>query len=136
MEMQVYLFSSIFLILTGVMLSNDKFGSLLKYEAFFQSSFIEHRKVCLFSAILSMLFGLLQILQPVDIAVVGDIIPALSNIIGGTCLLFRTRNTSYEGKKAFVIWLHNFIKTNISLIGLVMVIVGIIHAIFPEIVLL
>lgn len=136
MQWQIYLFSTFFLIQTGVRLSREKFGSLLKYNLIFADDFLTNNKLKTISGILSMFFGILQILNPADVPVIGDIIPALFNLVGGVALLIQGLNKTYDGASKFVLWAQSFVSTNVAIIGVLMVVLGVIHAIFPNIILL
>lgn len=137
--MQVYFFSVVVIIFSGVLLSNASFGKRFKYDVVFNTDFLEHKTVGVVFGILAALAGVIFILSPTvgDIPVVGDIIPALLGIVGGVSLVLKSLGKdSYAGENKFVAWLYDFLGTNLSILGLLMIIMGVIHILFPQTVLL
>lgn len=136
MTQQVYLFSCIFLISVGMRLSYDNFGSLLKLDKIFQEEFIKNSKLNAFSAVGAVLLGLVLLFQrPFNtdyVFLFGDIVPALLSILGGGSQILILIKKSYSGENKYISGLQKFIKTNISIIGILMIVIGIVHAIFPD----
>lgn len=136
MEFQIFFFSAFFLVLCGIFLSFAKFASYFKFDKIFTLQFINHKQIGTIIGIVSLILGIIMVLRPIDTTFIGDIIPALLSIVGGLALIISKTGFEYNGNNKFLIWMQEFIKTNIAIIGLLMVVFGLLHAIFPNILLL
>ncbi len=136
MDYQIFFFSTVFLLLCGVFLSYERFGAFIKLDKIVTEKFISHKPLGLIIGSITLIFGIISIIKPLDTPVVGDIIPAFLSIIGGIALISSKANMEYKGQNKFFKWIQEFIKTNIAIIGLLMLVFGILHAIFPTLLLL
>ncbi len=137
MENQIFFFSASLLIICGIFLSYNKFASYIKLDKIFLEDFIKNKHIGITIGVLTLIFGILALLQPVgSILFLGDLLPALLAIIGGISLIARETSIEYKKENKFLLWLQSFVNTNISVIGLLMMAVGLLHAIFPTLVLL
>lgn len=138
--MQVYFISIVIIVFSGVMLSEKVFGAKFRYDCIFNKNLFNNKTLKVSLGVLSVLVGVLLILspkQPNDLPVIGDIILALLGIIGGLSLVLKSLGKdTYSGEKKFITWVYNFINSNFSIVGLLMIIMGIIHIFFPGVPLL
>ncbi len=138
--MQVYFVSIVVIVFSGVVLSEKTFGEKFKYYFIFNKNLFENKKLKVLCGALSVFSGVLLILtreQPKDLFIIGDIVPALLGIIGGLSLVLKSLGKdTYNGQKKSIIWLYNFMNSNFSIVGLLMIIMGVIHIFFSSVPLL
>ena len=133
MEYQIFFFSTNFLLLCGIFLSYEYFGAFIKLDKIITKKFISHKVIGIIVGFITFIFGIILILNPVNnIPVIGDIIPSFFSIIGGLSLIASKANIRYKGENKFFLLVQEFIKTNIAIIGLLMVIFGLLHSVFPS----
>ncbi len=138
--MQLYFISVVIIIFSGIMLSEKAFGEKFKYNLIFNMNLFDNKTLKVLFGALSVLIGILLILgtkQPKDLPIIGDIVLALLGIVGGLSLILKAlEKDTYSGEKKSLIWIYNFINSNFSILGLLMIIMGIIHVFFPGVPLL
>lgn len=101
-------------------------------------SFLNDSTFRLVLGAVSMLVGFIKLFYSVrnDIAVLGDLLPALAGLCGGSCLLFDYFDARSEFGLSIPEPLENVIVGGRRYIGLFCIVAGLLHFIFPKVILL
>ncbi|MCI1208056.1 MAG: hypothetical protein LKF96_01245 [Treponema sp.] len=85
--------------------------------------------------VLSCLTGLMKLLSVIrnDVPVVGDLIPALAGLIGGSCLLIEYYLMSATVETALPSWIKKIFIDNRKNIGIICIVAAVLHFIFPTV---
>jgi len=135
--LQFYFLSIATNLIGGFILASDKiiekFPNLTAFAELFKKN---SSKMML--GIFTIIFGVFKILSVTkgDIIVVGDIIPALSGIIVGSTLAVESYKMRSTVSTPAVERLDNVFVKNKSLIGIAGIIIGLLHFLFPSVLLL
>lgn len=108
--------------------SEEKSGS--------DAGFLDNQTFRLVLGIVSLFVGLLKILSPVAVAVIGDIIPALAGIVGGLVLLFEYYISSSSLETSLPEIFTTVAVHGRRYVGIACIVAGLLHFICPGVPLL
>ncbi len=134
---QIYFFGSVFLFLSGLVLSYNRFGKLMKLDIIFKDEIMSSKKLRILLGVLVSVFSFLMLLSPLKLDTnkpFGDFIPALVGIVGGVFMIFGSvqKTEGYLKKSKVAQSLYGFLNTNIAMLGILMMLLALFHAIFGE----
>ncbi len=107
-------------------------------KIFADGSFMNDRLFRLVVGVLGLLAGVLIIISPIqnDTPVVGDLVPALANILGSLALLLEFYANKLSTDINLPFFLQGVFVTGRRYLGVFCIIAGLMHFIFPRIMLL
>lgn len=127
---QIYFLSILLNLLGGFGLASETMVEKISgFRAF--SDFFEGRGVLkLVVGILSFIVGILKLLMSMDVKVAGDLLPALCNIAVGISLTlnyYKERSDVSASER-----IDDFVTKKGSFIGIIAIIFGLLHFLFPK----
>ena len=105
-------------------------------ESSSDAGFLDNPTFRLVVGILSLFVGLLKILSPVSVAVIGDIIPAVAGLMGGFVLLFEYYISSSSLESSLPDIFTKIAVHGRRYVGIVCIAAGLLHFICPSVPLL
>jgi hypothetical protein len=130
---QFYFLSIVLNALAGYLLFSGDESDALEFKGGFS---LKDETFKLVVGILSALTGLLKILSSVegDVRVVGDLVPAITGLLGGFVLVFEYyRNRSSPEISDGAEKMDRFFSANKKIIGIVSLVAAVLHFLFPRV---
>lgn len=126
---QIYLLSVLTTVLAGITLAHDEIGERLKLNAIFNVELFANSGFRLGLGIVTFIVGFLKLLSvsPGDVAVVGDLVPALAGLLMGFTLAFQYYQQRTEVQSNAVETLDRVFGRNASRLGIAGAIAGVVH---------
>ncbi|MFP4153505.1 MAG: hypothetical protein ACLFR8_05455 [Alkalispirochaeta sp.] len=126
---QIYFLSILTNILAGIALAFDRMDSRLRLHAVFNPELFQHNGFRLAIGIIAFVVGFLKLLSvaPGDVAVVGDLIPALAGMVMGFALAFQYYQERAEVRSSTTETLDKVFGRHNATLGMIGLTVGIVH---------
>lgn len=125
-------------ILAGAALAGNSTNQKLGLSSIFNRELFEQTGFRIGLGILAFVVGIFKLLTvaPEDVPVVGDIVPAVSGLILGTILTLEYYKERSDVTSPFVETLQRLFGNNSSIFGTGGIVVGVLHFLFPRLLLL
>lgn len=126
---QIYLLSVLTNVLAGLTLANGEFGEKLKLNTVFNVDLFSRTGFRLGLGIVTFIVGFLKLLSvsPGDVAVVGDLVPALAGLLMGFTLAFQYYQQRTEVRSNTVETLDRVFGRHAARLGIVGVAAALVH---------
>lgn len=135
--MQLYALSVITLVLGGISAGFDALASRLRLDSFFQPDALVSPGFRIGFGIVSATVGLLRLFIPgSEIAVIGNLLPALAGILLGATLVVQGYVSRSSVESDLVERLQTLLVANAGIVGPVSALLGATHFLFPRVILI
>lgn len=126
---QIYFLSILTNILAGIALGFDRMDARLRLRSVFNPELFQHNGFRLAIGIITFIVGFLKLLSvaPGDVAVVGDLLPAVTGLLMGFSLAFQYYQERTEVKSSTTETLNRLFGRHNATLGMIGITVGIVH---------
>ena len=126
---QIYFLSILTNILAGVTLGFDRMDARLRLRAVFNPELFQHSGFRLVIGIITFAVGFLRLLSvtPGDVAIVGDLLPAVTGLFMGFPLAFQYYQRRTEAQSDTTEALNRVFGRHNATLGMIGLTVGIVH---------
>lgn len=126
---QIYFLSIITNLLAGLTLAHDRFEEPLRLSSVVNAELFRRQGFRLAVGIAAFVMGFLKLLSvsPGDVAVVGDLVPALTGMLAGFALGFQYYQERSTAESPAMVSLDRIFGRHSSTLGLVAVVAGLAH---------
>jgi hypothetical protein len=126
---QIYFLSILTNIIAGIALGFDRMDSRLRLHSVFNPELFQHNGFRLAMGIITFVVGFLKLLSvaPGDVAVVGDLLPAVMGMLMGFSLAFQYYQERTEVQSSATETLNRVFGRHNATLGMVGIVVGVVH---------
>lgn len=126
---QIYFLSILTNVLAGIALGFDRMDERLRLHAVFNPELFQHAGFRLAIGLITFVVGFLKLLSvsPGDVAVLGDLVPALTGMLAGFALSFQYYQERTTSESGTVASLDKVFGRHSSTLGMVALIAGVVH---------
>ena len=132
---QIYFLSILTNIVAGIALGFDRMDKGLRLRAAFNADLFQHTGFRLALGLITFVVGFLKLLSVTsgDVAVVGDLVPALAGLLMGFGLAFQYYRERAQVTSSVVESLDRVFGRNSATLGTVGVLAGVVHFFLPRV---
>jgi len=126
---QIYFLSILANIVAGIAIGFDRIDERLRLHAVFNPELFHHTGFRLAMGLITFVVGFLKLLSvtPGDVAVVGDLLPALMGMVMGAVLVFQYYQERVSVRSATIESLHGFVERYAAAIGTIGIFIAVVH---------
>jgi hypothetical protein len=126
---QIYFLSILTNVLAGIALGFDRMDERLRLRSVFNPELFQNAGFRLAIGISAFVIGFLKLLSvsPDDVAVVGDLVPALTGMLSGFALAFQYYQERTTSESGTVASLDRIFGRHSATLGMVALIAGVVH---------
>lgn len=132
---QIYLLSILTNLLAGAALSAERMGSRLRIDAILNAESLQKSGFRLGLGLVAFVVGFLKLLSVSsgDVAVVGDLIPALAGMVMGFTLAFEYYRSRSEAQSSTASTIDSLVERYGSVLGIVGIVSALLHFLLPTV---
>lgn len=126
---QIYFLSILANVLSGIALAYDRMDERLRLRAVFNPELFQQTGFRLAMGLIVFVVGFLKLLSvsPGDVAVVGDLLPAVVGMLMGFALVFQYYQERTQSESTAVSSLDRIFGRHSSTLGMIGILVGVVH---------